>query len=431
MLMFPLKGTTRYLYYNVTIQVRIWARGITMAFTTGGKTTRFIEHTPKKWAEFVRTRSPITESIVPLNSKGNGIRWISMSDEWLIKYAQHIVKAHGIENRKGVLNVDSRLYGILGRRKLIDRIKFKADERKWSRYSDDELVDYAQKFVDGKEIKDSTRFVRADGGLYTALVSRKLIGRVEFEGGLRSWSGYSDAELVEFAQGFVDVNEIRDRKRLQAADGGLCTVLRKRNLLDEIKFPDDERSWRLYSDDGLVEYTQTYLRENNVESRKGLLKKNRRLYSALIRRKLIGRVKFKADERLWSRYLDEELVAYAQRFVDKNSIVFGSELRKLDNGLYGALIRRNLIGKVRFGGDERAWRKYSDDELVEYSKKYIQEQKIRGRRALQKKDSGLYGALINRGLVDRAFSSLEQNQDVQGIQELAEAMHDFGGEECD
>jgi hypothetical protein len=502
---------------------------------------RLIEHTPKKWADFVRSRSPIAESVVPVdcigrrnwsamrnaeilgfaqwfvydNSVGNrtGLQsadsglysvlikrkliggvdfkggqrsWKENSDEELVSLTQSFVDENAVEGRKGLERADGRLYSVLVRRKLLDKVKFKADERAWSKYSDDELVEYAQRFIEENEIKSRSGLQSADNGLYRTLHRRKLIDWVEFKADERAWHRHSDDGLVEYAQKFVDENGIESRKGLQRAEGGLYWTLIRRELIDKVDFKGDERAWRRYSDDELVEYAQRFV-EEGIESRKGLERADGRLYSVLVRRKLLDKVKFKADERAWSKYSDDELVEYAQRFVDGKEIRSRSGLDRADGGLYSALRKRKLVNeiefeaderawsrysddelvdyaqrfveeneiasrkglakiggglyqamrgrklidKVTFKADERAWRFYSDDELVEYAQRYIKESGIQNRKGLERADIGLYSTLIQRKLIGRVFSSVEQNRDSLGIEEISDAMDEFGGEECD
>jgi uncharacterized protein YihD (DUF1040 family) len=447
---------------------------------------RLIEHTPKKWADFVRSRSPIAESVVPVdcigrrnwsamrnaeilgfaqwfvydNSVGNrtGLQsadsglysvlikrkliggvdfkggqrsWKENSDEELVSLTQSFVDENAVEGRKGLERADGRLYSVLVRRKLLDKVKFKADERAWSKYSDDELVEYAQRFIEENEIKSRSGLQSADNGLYRTLHRRKLIDWVEFKADERAWHRHSDDGLVEYAQKFVDENGIESRKGLQRAEGGLYWTLIRRELIDKVDFKGDERAWRRHSDDELVEYAQRFVDGKEIRSRSGLDRADGGLYSALRKRKLVNEIEFEADERAWSRYSDDELVDYAQRFVEENEIASRKGLAKIGGGLYQAMRGRKLIDKVTFKADERAWRFYSDDELVEYAQRYIKESGIQNRKGLERADIGLYSTLIQRKLIGRVFSSVEQNRDSLGIEEISDAMDEFGGEECD
>jgi hypothetical protein len=354
---------------------------------------RLIKHTPEKWKKFVKSRTPISESIIPLSSKGTNKKWSAVSDRWLLSYAQWSVDENNIENKTGLQDADSWLYSALFRRndqggvRLLDMIEFKSDERAWSKYSDDELVDYAQKFVNKNNIKNKQGLRNADSGLHDIVYRRKdpygvrLLNKIEFEAGQRPWSKYSNDELVTHAQKLVDENNIKNKKGLENADSGLHGVLYKR------KDPDGET--------------------------------------------LLDKIKFKTGLRSWSKYSNAELVDYAQKFVDKNGINNKTGLRNADSGLHAALYKRKdqdgvrLLDKIEFKAGNRLWRNYSNDELVKHAQKFVDENNIKNKKGLQKVDPGLYQALWGRNLLDRVFEPIDQNQRLQGLQEIADAMEEF------
>jgi hypothetical protein len=92
------------------------------------------------------------------------------------------------------------------------------------------------------------------------------------------------------------------------------------------------------------------------------------------------------------------------------------------------LRKRGLLDRVDFKGGIRSWKQYSDDELVEYAQKFIEENGIKSRKGLKRADGGLSFTLNRRNLIDKVFAIREQNEVAQGIQEISEAMGEFGGE---
>jgi hypothetical protein len=223
---------------------------------------RLIEHTPKKWKKFVKSRSPISESLVPLDSKGTRKNWSVMSDRWLLSYAQWFVDENNIKNKKRLENADSGLHSALYKRKdpdgvrLLDKIEFKSIRRDWRYYSDEELVDYAQNYVDENNIKNKKGLENADRGLHSALSKRKdpdgvrLLDKIEFKSIRRDWSKYSNDELVEYAQKNVDENNITTKSGLLNTDSRLYQALYRRKdpegvrLLDRV-FEPIEQNQRL------------------------------------------------------------------------------------------------------------------------------------------------------------------------------------------
>jgi hypothetical protein len=79
--------------------------------------------------------------------------------------------------------------------------------------------------------------------------------------------------------------------------------------------------------------------------------------------------------------------------------------------MYQALRDRHLLDRLEFPIDGRAWRRYSDDEFVQFAQKSIEVRKIKNRRGLQNADPGMYKALWKRHLLDRVFAPIRQAQE--------------------
>ncbi|MBU0526840.1 hypothetical protein KKE92_00005, partial [Candidatus Micrarchaeota archaeon] len=63
-----------------------------------------------------------------------------------------------------------------------------------------------------------------------------------------------------------------------------------------------------------------------------------------------------AGRRMWSRMSDEEVVEYARKVMRENKINTRGELQKADSGLHGILKRRGLLGKIKFEEKQKSWK---------------------------------------------------------------------------
>ncbi|MCX6773939.1 MAG: hypothetical protein NTY68_02990 [Candidatus Micrarchaeota archaeon] len=303
----------------------------------------------------------------------------------------------------------------------------------FSKMKDDELVAYAQKYIDDNEITNpggNKGLQKIDSGLFDALFRRKLARRMKFEADERKWGRYSDDELVEYSQKFIDDNKITHstgKGGLVEIAGGLYTALIKRSLIRRLKFEADERKWKRYSDDALVAYAQRLIDDNEIaglSGKGGLTNIDCTLYVILCRRKLVGKLKFEEDKYKWVKYSDDALVAYAQRFIDDNEITNQSGkngLKEMKSGLYSALYTRKLIEKLTFKDKNQEWISMTDNELVKYAQKYIKDNDIAnssGENGLKEINSGLYGTLYKRKLLNRVFAPIEADQKRQAEDEI-------------
>ncbi len=254
-----------------------------------------ISHSPKRWAEFVKTRTPILESIIPLDARDLRA-WRMLNDKFLIAHARWKV----------------------------------ADEKCGGR----------------KELQ------KADSGLHDALRRRKLLGEVGLQDRYRDWVGMGKEELVAHAKEFIAENGISGRKELAKADEGLYQALRRRKLLDGLGLPDtnvNNRLWAGMGKEELVDYSKTFIAERGISGRKGLKKAGSGLYQALRKRKLLDEVgleDLRGERRDWTGLGKKELVGYSKKFIAERGINRRKELKKADAGLYQALWKRKLLDAV-------------------------------------------------------------------------------------
>lgn len=70
----------------------------------------------------------------------------------------------------------------------------------------------------------------------------------------------------------------------------------------------------------------------------------------------------------------------------------------------------------------------SDDEIVEFTKKFIDEKGITREKELQKADSGLYTVLRRRNLISRVFAVIEAARTDEAVQQVFDGLKEFGEE---
>ncbi|MBU1681905.1 hypothetical protein KKE38_03730 [Candidatus Micrarchaeota archaeon] len=129
---------------------------------------------------------------------------------------------------------------------------------------------------------------------------------------------------------------------------------------------------------------------------------------------------------------DEEIVEVARKFIEKNEITKRSELKDIDQGLYQILRERKLLDEVGFEAkkrQKRIWIDMTDEEVVEFAQKFIEENEITGRGELENADRGLYKVLMKRGLLDCTFARMEQQRDNSARDAVIDALTKFANSE--
>ena len=390
-----------------------------------------------------KKQEPLAEGLqitVPTDPSGRRL-WNKMGDEEIVEYARELMEEKGISGRGELNKADSGLYRILRRRKLLDEIGFADKRRSWNGRSDEEVVDFAKKLMGENGISGRKELAEADPPLYTVLRKRGLldkVGFVEKQRKQRTWKDVSDEEIVEFARKVMEKKEITKRGELISADHGLYEVLRIRGLLDKVGFVEKQRkgrSWKDVSDEEIVEFARKFMRKNDITKRSEVYMTNRKLYSALRKRGLLDKVGFvekQRKQRTWKDVSDEEVVEFAQKFMRKNGITGRRELAKADQGLYEVLRNRKLMDNVGFDEKRRkgrSWKDLSDEEVVDFAKSVVKEKKITKRDELKKADSGLYEALRKRGLLDQVFAHIDQQRTDQARDAVIDALTKFANSE--
>ena len=220
--------------------------------------------------------------------------------------------------------------------------------------------------------------------------------------GRRMWSKLSDEQVVEFARTLLKEREITKRNDLKVADSGLYEILRKRGLLSGIEFDGKPRLWGYMSDGEIVEFAQKIVKENEIVWRKDLKKYDSGLHEILRQRRLLGDVGFKKKVRSWKDMSDEEIVEFAKKIIEENEITKRCMLEQTDDGLYQVLRKRRLLDEFEFEEKrwrERPWKDMSDEEIVEFAKKIMEKEGIVHKDELSELDRGIYAILYRKRLL--------------------------------
>ena len=249
--------------------------------------------------------------------------------------------------------------------------------------------------------------------------------------GRRIWSSISSDKLVDYAKKVIEEKGIKNRRGLEKADNGLYKALRRRRLLDKVGLYM-KRPYRFISkmsDEELVEYAKNVIEEKAFRSKRDLAKKDSGLYKALWRRGLLDRLEFEEGRkkmRSWASMTDDEIVEHAKGVIKAKGIKSGGGLCREDSGLWQALRKRNLLDRLEFEVLYRKWAPMSDDKLVGYARRFLVKKKITNRHGLFMEDPGLYNALRKRKLLNRVFAPLEREREKQSVQDVFDALKDFG-----
>lgn len=405
-----------------------------MAFTSGGREIRFIEHTPKGWSKFLKTNRPISESIVPLEPGGRR-KWRALNDEELVSYAQCFVNMHGLRRRIELRRADEGLLSSLDDRGLIGRIDFEDRRRDWKSRSDEEILAMVKEFVERNDIKSKMDLKKADQGMHQILCVRGILEKVGLAGSIRSWASVDNSEIIEIAKELIEERGIEGRKELGEADMGLYLILLKRGLIDEVGLKvktRERRNWTEMSDGEIIGVAKRFVECEGILGRTALKKADSGLYGVLRSRGLLESVGFPMKRRIrkWKRLSDTELIGMAKKFCKKTGITRKVDLHMSDAGLYDALRKRNLLDSIGLEKVDsiRNWGSMSDDILLGFAWENIFWSGIRsvyGQQGLAMQDSGLFGALKRRKLLEAVFSRFEREIEANGLSEISDALSEF------
>jgi hypothetical protein len=352
----------------------------------------------------------MVEGIIPL--KKNGQRdWSFLTDEKLVQFTIRYMIENGIGRRGELHKTESGLYKALKRRGLLDQVSFEEKRRSWE-MNDAEIIEHAKRFMKENGIFGRKELKSADQGLYRILRVRRLLDKVGFEKKQqksRPWKKMTDDEIIELTRKFMKENGIKGKKELQNADMRTYQALRKRGLLDRIGFEErkpKQRSWIKMTDDEIIELARKFMKENGINGKNDLEKADKGLCKILMRRGLIDRIQFKEQQRKsrpWNKMKNEEIIEYARIFMNENRINTRKELSTMDSGLYNILRKRRLLQRIRFEKKRsiRKWKALSDEQVILIAKRLIKKKGISSKQGLERADKGLHHVLTNRGLLNK------------------------------
>lgn len=315
---------------------------------------------------------------------------------------------------------------------LTETIQTDRKGRVWREMSDDKIVDFAKRFMQTNGITGKRELEKAFLGLHLALRRRELFGRIGFEAKARNWASKSDDEMVEFTERLMARAGITKRVELQKADPGLYDALRNRNLLDRIGFSGRKRYWSSVSNDEIVARANRFMSDRGIKGNRELEKADNGLYHILQKRKLLGKIRFEKRLRDWASRSDDEVVEFARKLMKERGMTGKVELKLADQGLYNVLCKRKLLDRIEFEEKKRKdrdWNAMSDDELADFAKKIVADNKITGTWGLQKVDAGLYQVLLRRKLLGRVFAPLEESRRKEAVQQVFDGLKEFGEDE--
>ncbi len=218
-------------------------------------------------------KEPLAEGlqVVPVDSAGRRI-WRDISDEKVVDIARKFIEERGITGRRELYEADCGLYEILRKRRLLDEVGFEVKRknqqkrRPWSRMNDNELVEFARKFIEERGITGRKELYEVDCGLYSTLRIRRLLSRVGFvekRRKERSWKDMGNGEIIEYAQKVIEEKEIIGRKDLKTVDRGLYQVLCKRGLVD-FAFANIEKQRTDDARDAVIDALSAFGSENKI-----------------------------------------------------------------------------------------------------------------------------------------------------------------------
>ncbi|MBU1681934.1 hypothetical protein KKE38_03880 [Candidatus Micrarchaeota archaeon] len=303
------------------------------------------------------TKEPLAEGLqiaVPTDSRGRRM-WRRLSDDQIIEFAKKLMDEGNLTGRKELIKSDRGLYRVLRKRGLLDEIGFAQKKRKprsWKDRTDEEVVEFARKVLKENEITRMSELNQIDSGLYVVLRERGLFDRVGVEGRRRSWKIMSDEKIVELAKKVMEDEGLTERGELRKIDLGLYYILRRRKLLDKIDFDNkirEKRSWKLMSDEEIVELARKVMRNNMITMRIGLQAADCGLYNVLRKRGLLDELDFQEEvkkRRSWAGMSNTEIAGLAKKLMKENCIIGRKELEEADRGLYRILWKRGLLDHV-------------------------------------------------------------------------------------
>jgi len=315
------------------------------------------------------TKEPLAEGlqfVVPTGPMGVRL-WRKLSSENIVEFARKLMRENGITSKEELKKVDSGLHHALRLRGLLGEVGFEEKRRKkrsWEGVSDEEVIEIAMKIMEENNITGSKELENTDSRLYDILRKRSLLERINFEHKHISWRDMHDEAIVELARKTMEEKGIIGRKALFDKYPRMYAILRRRELLEEVGFVEKQRSWNEMSDVEIVELAMKVMGEKEISLKEELRKCDSGLYQALRRRGIIDKVEFEDKKRYWKKMSDGEIIELTMNLIQENKITARSDLKKLDYGLYQVLGKRGLLDRA-FAHSDRQREEQARDAVID------------------------------------------------------------------
>lgn len=329
---------------------------------------------------------------------------------------------------------------------VIEIPRAKDGKKLWGRLSDEQLIAHTRALMRKHNISGRWDLGKLNGSIYQALARRGLMEEVGFKPKNRNWTRMGNDEILEQAKTFIEKKGIISREELRKTDCGLCQVLSSRRLLERLfdeanierkyiegtSIPIDKRGrkiWREVDDDTIVKYIQQVMEKHRLTRISMLQAVDNGLYQVVKARKLYSKCGFRKRRTMgrWKGKSDEQIIEEAEKTIEKNGIMSRTELIRVDRGLYDILRERKLFGKLGFRAikKQRKWSKMTDDEVIEYAKKVVEEEGLKMKSEIHGVDSGLYSILLKRKILDRVFEEIKKADEMAAAEQMFAAVQEM------
>jgi hypothetical protein len=356
--------------------------------------------------------------------------WQSLSDDELVSHAKALMLKAGIRGRGELQKAEPGVYHALSMREkacpgIMERVGFDVKKRAWG--TDEEVVAFARGIVAERGITTRREMEEADFGLYQLLERRKLVDAIRFVNKRRLWK--DDGERIASARSLINEKGIRNRSGLEKADSALYSSLRERGLLGQLGLEEapERRNWSEYTEEDVIGAVKGLIDVMDLRHVSEIDRIDSSLAHALRKRGLLQFVKFKERRECRKWGTDEEVLSYANRFILEKGILNREELKKADSRLHSVLGNRKLFQQIKFEKkqERRTWG--ADEEVIAFAKQYVEENGIPNRNGLVIRYHALYQVLLKRGLLSSVFPKMVDRQEDEIVNQLAAAMDIYTG----
>lgn len=393
-----------------------------------------LQRSEKELSAILRERKLLyRQDFKGMERRPNGF-FLDMGDDELVVAAMLVMEKRGLRSRNAIRKHDHTMYEALKKRHLWGMLPLEQNRRRsglFADMSDDELIRRAKEEMSEKGITTRSELAKRDALLYDALRKRNLFDEAGFRS-MHRWASMTDEELIVLGKRVIAENDIETRYGLDKANHMIYHHLWRRGLLDAVGLPTNrkgrQRKWVDLSDEELLGTAARIIAEKGISTKTQLGKADGGLFWILKKRDLLDRVDFKRKmrkNRSWAGFSDETLVEYAKRIMGENGIRTRSQLAKADSGLHRILVRRDLIDRIGFESGYR-WVEMTDEELLSHAKGFIKSRGIGTMQELMEADMPLYGVLLYRKMLKRAFADVKGAEERRALQQVVQAIGEFG-----